>query len=324
MMKATHLIVLVVAACAAAPAAGDDTYWNATTGNWSNDDNWSNGEPNINDHAYVNNHGTVTITDEGERCQWLTLGNNASEGGNVVMSSGHLLHGLSLLVGGYGSGTFTQNGGRVTEGYPSSVGVGIGSGSSGTYNLNSGVLTTSYLDPGFRGLGTFTQTGGTCTVTQSVRIGGDSPEGHGTYAISGGTLSATNMNVYANGSATFTVTGDDPIIHLGSYLQNSNGTLESRIDAGGLSTIAVTETAWLEGTWNVEDLGAPLGTFDVLTATDGIFAYLDVHLPGADWSWGIANGDTLWVEHVPEPTTLSLLLLGGLSLLRRPRRLAPK
>ena len=63
-----------------------------------------------------------------------------------------------------------------------------------------------------------------------------------------------------------------------------------------------------------------MGRFEVLMATGGISGIFDnVQLPSGEWSWGIDSGTILWVEHVPEPTTLSILALLALSLPKRGR-----
>ena len=144
----------------------------------------------------------------------------------------------------------------------------------------------------------------------------------GKYVISGGTLQAGTMSVGTNSSllGTLTVRGNIGSIHLDSYAQLATGTLISEIDSVGLSTIAISGNAALDGDWEVVGLGAGFGRLDVLTATTGIIGGFDtVSLPDGDWSWGIENGTTLWVEHIPEPATVMLLAIGGLAILRRRR-----
>ena len=65
--------------------------------------------------------------------------------------------------------------------------LGYRSGSSGTYNLSGGSLLSDFESIGFQGLGTFTQSGGSNTLTGDLSLG-DWPSGSGTYNLSGGGL----------------------------------------------------------------------------------------------------------------------------------------
>ena len=230
-----------------------------------------------------------------------------------------------LHVGGRGTGEFTQNGGTVTVdqiGGGGSLGVGHSGNAVGTYELNDGSLSTDNVEYiGLGATGEFTQTGGSNT-TENLMIG-TSTNGDGTYAISGGTLSGGDVIVGDNGSGTLKVIGDDATIDLDTYIQNTSGLLVSEIEGDGISLMDTVGTATLGGTWTIVDTGAvPLGTYNVLTAAGGITGSFDtVNLPNAaEWTWGITpDSKTLYVSHVPEPATLSLLAIGGLVLIRRRR-----
>ena len=87
------------------------------------------------------------------------------------------------------------------------------------------------------------------------------------------------------------------------------------MDESGLSTIVATGNVSLGEKWQVFDDGAPLGKWGVVTAGESLSPPATVVLPGADWSWGVDNGKTLWVRHVPEPSSLMLLAIGAVALL---------
>jgi len=189
-------------------------------------------------------------------------------------------------------------------------------GSSGSVEMNPGVLFSKTTElVGLAGTGVFVQAGGTNTTYQLIC--GFYANSSGSYDLSGGTLAVSDkFYIGHNGKGTFTVTGNSAVITAGQYKQNSQSVLNSVFDSGGISLIDVSGSAVLNGTWNITDPSgnAPAGLFNVLTAAGGITgAFGNVILPNTtDWSWGIDGGTTLWVQHVPEPTTLLLFGLGGL------------
>ena len=356
----TVLIGLIVARAGAV-----DTYWQGGTGNWGTGTNWNGGEPTASDYAYINNAGTAYITQVGEVCSVLYLGQGLGESGSVELSGVGQLSTDQEYVGYEGTGTFSQTGGTNTVN--GRLELASQGGSSGTYSLSGGQLSAAGEMIGYRGTAAFTQTGGTNTISSDFSLGDESPSAigtynlqagqlwanyeqvgydgtgyftqtggthtvssdlclgkelgsHGTYTISGGILDVDGGFYVGEGTGQFTITGDDPVIDLASFIQTDNGTLTSQFDSDGIATIDVSGAATLDGVWNVVDLGgAPLGTFDILVAIGGISEnFTSVNLPDlVDWSWGISSGssETLWVQHVPEPVTLLVLTLGLIPVL---------
>ena len=171
--------------CCCPRQLGAQCYWQVQSGDWSNPSNWSGGVPTSNDPAELR-FGTVSITLPGEVCDTLVLSNGnvqMSSGGLTgflyvgwagpgtfsqsggTTTSGELDLGLNEGQGVYnlsGSGLLSVDGEYV--GYNSSCtgiftqsgGTNIVTGeglclscaffSSGTYNLNGGMLVLSSLD----------------------------------------------------------------------------------------------------------------------------------------------------------------------------------
>jgi hypothetical protein len=141
--------------------------------------------------------------------------------------SGGLLTVSNECVGYYGNGTFVQTGGtHQSIGYGIAVGFGIltigdyrqSAGSTtisnslwlgynmwsqGTYSLSgTGQLAAGTEYVGYYGSGTFNQSGGVHTVTNSLNIGALS--GTGVFNSSGGSLTAKDINIGAQGAWNIT------------------------------------------------------------------------------------------------------------------------
>ena len=159
----------------------------------------------------------------------------------------HIVNGsvttLGMLVGSAGgTGTFTQDGGVVTvttaytggtytggqsDAIPlGNAALGYTAGSSGTYNLNGGVLN---LDPSFGMLVGGTGTGALNVTGGVANVNGAAIFGTGTFTFSGGTVSnvgAVSMPVSLPSGGTGTVFEEDA-----SYTGTISGNLSGN---GGL------------------------------------------------------------------------------------------
>jgi hypothetical protein len=178
--------------------------------------------------------------------------------GATLEQSGLMIVGLNVA----GTGTVTlEDGGTHLLG----TNLDIASSGTGTYNMLGGTLTTGgYLRVGAAatGVGAFKQSGGTVQVNRvnATNHGfyiGFAAGATALYEISGGTLNIANTNpgmligaLAAGGGAagTFRVVGSAPTINVGSnYDQRANATLDLVIGATGISPLAVTGNALLDG-----------------------------------------------------------------------------
>ena len=147
----------------------------------------------------------------------LYIGNwGGSTGVYNLSGTGSLSVGGNEYVGNLGTGTFTQTGGSNTVAL--GLYVGFSSGSTGTYNLNSGTLSTgSLFSVGESGTGIFNQTGGSNTISSNSPLFiGDQVGSSGTYNLSGGALSTSTTDeiVGGNGAGTFNQTGGTNAIYV--------------------------------------------------------------------------------------------------------------
>jgi len=320
MRKVKITICILIAILSFGNSGWASTVWTGT-GDWSLDSsNWSNGEPTSGDSAYIDGGASasnfVTITQSGEVCANLSVGINKGTG-TINMTSGSLAVGVDEYIGRKGVGHINQSGGEHTVGQHWYLGFSY---SGSTYNLSGGTLNITsndygaYIAWGVDGI--FTQTGGTF-ISENYFVVGQS--GSGIYDISGGTCTADKALVGNNGTGLLKITGDDATINVEHYTQNDKGTLESVIDADGISTINVLNEATLGGALTIVDSGAAPGTYTILSAVGGISgSFSAVNLPSSDWSYNIGAND-LTVTFVPEPATIGLIAFGLAGLLRRRR-----
>jgi hypothetical protein len=237
-------------------------------------------------------------------------------GEGVMNQSGGTAQMNVVTIGYYaGTGSYSQSGGSVEA---ESVYVGNGTGSTASYSLSNNGSLKAYdsLYVGRYGTGDFLQTGGIVNVSSTLSLG-DQSTGYGNYSIWAGSLNISGtLSLSLGGTSQLTVHGNQSTITAGQYSQGAKGTLVSVLDQSGISTISVLGKTTLSGNWIIEDDGAGLGQFNVLTSGQGISgSFSNITMPGPDWTWGIDNGNTLWIQHVPEPSTIALLLtatLGGL------------
>jgi len=376
------------------PLATNVVWQNTGTATWNSAANWSPTRvPYSIDNVFINNGGTATVGAADDAvCNYLRLGNGASDSGTIHMTGGSLTNkgtttADTAFVGYSGDGLVQQSGGDAwfgralmlgqnstatgryelsgadstvfvrTTTYVGSHGSGEIIQTGGTFNASSdiymGVWTTTAdgrieisngtlnagarLGVGWNGTGTVVQTGGTVNVARELGIG-YLTTGRGLYEISGGTLHANGgLTVGKDGQGTFHIIGDDALITASSYLQKANSTLE--LDINGISAINVDGAVDLAGLLDIQFLATPnngdwfpIILNDGTDTVNGIFAGLpegtQFHVPGAPmpmWITYQANfdggtvGNDVAIKATPEPTTLTLLGLGALGLLRRRR-----
>ncbi len=280
--------------------------------------------------------GTAELNMTNYYSQQLTIG---GRGTGIVRQSGGLVSitqssiRLSGSTGGF-EGRYELSGGRLNA---KDINIGFnGDGhgvmqqtngicdvtgtilTQGRYELHGGQLQTDTLHS--QSAGVILLAGGTITASQLIADNGE-------IHISGGTVNVTSLfrvsgvGGYTGAGGVLRVTGADATIVALDYHQGSDGLLVSQIDDTGISRLSVLNQAMLGGQLQIVDAGASLGRYDILMAGQGFSGAFDsVVLPGADWSWGIDNGQVLWVEHIPEPATMSLLAFGGLAMMRRRRK----
>jgi len=213
--------------------SGTAATWVETAGSFTNAANWNTGiVPTNGVEALIDNGGTAQFDGGTASVAKLGLGSGEATSGAFEMSSGVLSNTYFFVgIGVSSTGSVTQNGGSIVQQTGSAdpvVGIGHGTGATGTYTLSDGALTVRNgpFHVGSRGCGTFTQTGGAVTglswmvVARYLGSKGD-------YTLAGGVLAQTpswaGVVVGEEGFGTLTVTNDG-IADIAGSLSVSGGT----------------------------------------------------------------------------------------------------
>ncbi len=286
-----------------------------------------NGSVTCTNKVYLGREGTGTLT--------------INSGGSLTVTDSGTYDGISVGTFAGGNGTLIQNGGTVDTGGYLRIGHGAGSSGgtcSGKYELKGGTLHVR--------------------SATGIAVGydnGSNPAGS-SLEVSGGTISTTYQNADTGlrvaFGCKFKVIGDDATIGFkGDLTASSTSTLSYDVDSGGVSRIQV----GIDGTGDVtlgggtlefsvsEALGslafitlidnqgasAVSGTFNGLAEGDGVtlgdfggVTYTGKIGYAGDYATSASSGgnDVVIYDIVPEPATMTLLLIGLPFALRRRRQ----
>ncbi|MHB9074490.1 MAG: autotransporter outer membrane beta-barrel domain-containing protein [Desulfobaccales bacterium] len=202
-------------------SSGSGTYI-LNAGSLSTSDEYIGGNMSSGSGTFTQNGGTNTASN------YFIIAWDSSSNSSYDLRDGSLSVGSTECIGYGGIGTFTQSGGTHTLAQDLYLGVLYfsSSASSGTYNLSGGSLSVTGAEYiGYSGTGTFTQSGGTHTISQGLYLGVNSGSS-GTYTLSGGSLSVTGGEYIGYGSTgDFIQTGGSHTVSGGIWLgSGSSGT----------------------------------------------------------------------------------------------------
>ena len=328
-------IVLGLVMLSSSVASATATWLDANIGDWTDGNNWSVGrEPNNGESTDINN-GTCTMDSTAGATQLLRLANSAAtdsmklviDDPNAYLLVGKAGSGETFGVGRVGTAVVEHSAGTIKVDRPDAdsgeTRITGAATASGTYNLSgTGILDTEVLRKGSAtNPGGFNATGGTLIIrTKAYRLGAASATQGGALFAPGG-LGEVKVGSVVIGDGTYPQDWD-----------TSDGVLEIDIasDASFDTVTQVGNCDTTDGELRVNLLGsytpAPDSFFDVWLITSGgggggAFDSLPTNWT-AEWK-DLVGGDevkeTLRLTYIPEPATLSLLVLGGLALIRRRR-----
>ena len=272
----------------AAPLRAASYSWAVAAGDWSVASNWGGTLlPTSSDTVYVVNGGTVNVVIAfADVCNTLYL-----DGGALQMTaSGALETTLAEYVGCSGTGTFTQFGGvnQMNANNYGGLTLGYNPGSSGTYGLGGGGLLSAFTEiVGNSGTGTFTQSGGTNSVSAEFALYLAYNSGsNGTYGLSGNGLLSANTEIVGNsGTGAFTQSGGTNSIGYSGYLslgENPGSSGTYNLSGDGQLVSSSTEYVGYSGT----------GSFTQTGGTNSIGSdYLYIgRLEGSSGTYSLSSG----------------------------------
>lgn len=289
--------------------------------------NLSGGSLNVTNAAYAGfdstSTGTISQTGGSATLGSLILGNGSGTTGTYTLSTGDVsVTSGAISVGNSGTGTLNLNGGSLAAGggndfivgisgtgtvnqagasatIDNALKLGFNSGSSGSYNLTSGTVSSSGQVIGVGGSGTFTQSGGFNIIgiagSGSLVIGSQSGSS-GAYTMSGGAAAAGNIYVggtsgAAGGAGALTINTGGAFT-AGTLKVWAAGTNVANLAGGDLTVSSIdlqsdsSRFNWTSGTLNVTAGGG----FTV--GSSGILAASTLTL-GSGKTLNITNGATI-------------------------------
>jgi hypothetical protein len=185
------------AATASLSVLGDETVGNFTLGVGA-----------LGGATFIQHAGSHTIGG-GTHVSSLYVARQAGGVGYYELDNGTLTTAGSEYFGYNGSGSYFQAGGTHqvnATGFPVGLFFGFNLGASGAGMLQGGTLQVASEESiGFRGIGTFAQSGGSNSA--ATLLLGDQPSGSGTYTLSGGTLTTSFTYVGQAGRGTMWQSG---------------------------------------------------------------------------------------------------------------------
>ena len=276
--------------------------------------------------------GTYNLSGNGDVQVGGGAGGTGSFAAGVGGGSGTInIAGGTVASGGYtigiddgSTGIVNQSAGAVTAG--TWINVGQAGGADGTYNLSGGSLTTDELSIGENGpvTGTFNASGTGVVNADETRVGRNDGS-TGTLTVTGSDVDFTTnlFSVASNdGGLSLDSTGlvsfISDVTDISTLNVNGDVFLNDGLGAGSTASLSIDLTAG--------DPGGDLLLFDVGGDITGQFTGLSegALVAGANGRTitydYLGNGDIALVASViPEPSSITLLMIAGFGLLKRRR-----
>jgi Hint domain len=220
------------------------------------------GTLDVESYLNIGVNGTGTVVQDGGLVEsgLVEMSSYVGDGTSSYTISGGTLFTSDLFVGPpnlvsttTGTATFIQEGSSQVELDDLNINH-LDNGSTSTYTLSGGTLTAAYEDVGSSGIGTFSQSGGSNALYQTLTIGAG-----GEYDFSGGTLSANGIfdegTLVASGTNTIgaDISGSGNLELTSGAALTVNNSIDSAtgiVFASGVETLNLTDQSGTLGTIN--------------------------------------------------------------------------
>ena len=268
--------------------------FNVPSGDWSGEGSWTPSEPVAGEASYITGGRTCIVTEAGEACGALRIGNYDTATTTLDIVSGDVAIGAGVVgwsspsivsqsggtstwtpltvgytynpsLGQSSLGIYAQTGGRVA--CSGDLNIALAANSTGTYSIANGELETGGLYVGKDGEGTFEQISGQVEITGAggLQVGYNNGA-TGTYTLSGGTTDVQYagsylwIGRYANSRGVFNFTGGE--------LRLTNGAHRVYVGADGYGELNFGDATG-SGTWVDNGGGHGLGTLMYIRSGSG-------------------------------------------------------
>jgi uncharacterized repeat protein (TIGR01451 family) len=288
-------------ACVLPAAAGAQTIWTGTTGDWFEAGNWSSGIPDATADARIDNAGICAIGAAGAAAHSVELGFDTPDSGTLSIGTGASLDVAADLSVGYGgNGVLDLKAGGVVSAFSSEIGYTIVSdtGVHGDATVDGPGTAWNNAFELYVGYGT-----GTLTVTNGGSVHdvygylGYFPEfpgrSSGTATIDGaGSVWTNDASLHIGDSGTGVV-----VVSNGGALVNGEGDLGFNFASDGTATVTGAGSTWTtngflyvgnngDGTLDVGDGGSvgSLGSFGYVSWASASTSTATIDGAGSIWT----------------------------------------
>lgn len=216
--------------------------------------------------TFTHSAGTVTVDK-----LYLAYDDPGASGTYTLSGSASLVVNQIAIIAGNGPASFIQNGGSSSIASTLYISNATTPSVVGSYQLNSGQLSDQSTIVGQSSIGTFTQTGGSHTISTALTIAANSSAAGSSYNFQGGTLTAP-QGIFVNAGGTLALSGPGTRT-LSSPVSNS-GTVKTTATIANYTVTFTNNSAYISNNANNNFTTLSIGSAGYLTAASSADAFV--------------------------------------------------